>query len=61
MIGEEEMIVWNSVADGIVRANDVDEGSEKRQRVTIIRRREVRDPFVWLRVGVGNFIGNKEM
>ena len=52
MVGEEEVIVRDSVADGIVGADDVDEGGEERKCVTVVRRREIRDPLVWFRVRV---------
>ena len=52
VVGENEMIVRNAVADGIVGADDVDERREKRQRVTILGGSEIRDPLVRLRVRV---------
>ena len=52
MVGENEMIVRDAVADGIVGADDVDERGEERQSVTILRRSEIRDPLVRLRVRV---------
>ena len=55
VVGEHKMIVRDSVADGIVGADDVNERSEERKGVTILGRREIRDPLVRFRVGVSNW------
>ena len=52
MVGEEQMIVRNSVTNRIVRTNYVDEGREKRQSVTIVGGCEISDPFVRLRMSI---------
>jgi len=51
-VGEHKVVVRHAVADGIVRAHYVEKGGEERQGVTVLRRREVRDPLVGCRVGV---------
>ena len=45
-VGEHEVVVRHSVADWIVRTDDVQQRGEERQRVTVFCRREVRNPLI---------------
>ena len=59
---EHQVVVWDTVPDWVVRADDVEERGEERKCMTILRRSEEGDPLVGrsLRVACNNNIHNSE-